>query len=73
MIIELFLYAYVLIWSFSGAQSIRAYGVQPRFISESEEKVDFNQVCLYPSLIANRYSVIMNIHWCIIGNILGDK
>ena len=34
---------------------IRAFGVQERFIYESESKVDFNQVCYYPSIIANRY------------------
>ena len=37
-----------------GAQIIRAYGVQERFIKESEMRVDFNQVCYYPSIIANR-------------------
>lgn len=40
--------------SVSGAQTIRAYNVQHRFIRESEENVDFNQVCYYPSMIANR-------------------
>lgn len=38
-----------------GAQIIRAYGVQEQFIHESENKVDFNQVCYFPSIIANRY------------------
>jgi ATP-binding cassette subfamily C (CFTR/MRP) protein 1 len=40
--------------SVTGAQTIRAYGVQDRFIRESESRVDFNQVCYYPSIIANR-------------------
>ncbi|XP_054263384.1 multidrug resistance-associated protein 1 isoform X4 [Macrosteles quadrilineatus] len=44
--------------SVTGATSIRAYGVQKRFITESEEKVDFNQVCLYPSLISNRWLAV---------------
>jgi len=44
--------------SVTGATSIRAYGVQKRFIAESEEKVDFNQVCLYPSLISNRWLAV---------------
>ncbi|XP_039283752.1 multidrug resistance-associated protein 1 isoform X2 [Nilaparvata lugens] len=44
--------------SVTGAQMIRAYGVQKRFIRESENKVDMNQVCYYPSLIANRWLAI---------------
>jgi hypothetical protein len=40
-----------------GAQIIRAYGVQEQFIHESENRVDFNQVCYYPSIIANRYAI----------------
>lgn len=42
--------------SITGAQTIRAYSVQPRFIDESESKVDFNQICYYPSIIGK-------IHW----------
>ncbi|XP_043784901.1 multidrug resistance-associated protein 1 [Apis laboriosa] len=42
----------------SGAQMIRAFGVQERFINESESKVDFNQVCYYPSIIANRWLAV---------------
>lgn len=41
-----------------GAQIIRAYGVQEQFIHESENRVDFNQVCYFPSIIANRYIYI---------------
>ncbi|XP_043270601.1 multidrug resistance-associated protein 1 isoform X1 [Venturia canescens] len=44
--------------SVTGAQTIRAYGVQERFILESENRVDFNQVCYYPSIIANRWLAI---------------
>ncbi|XP_076628337.1 multidrug-Resistance like Protein 1 isoform X1 [Colletes latitarsis] len=44
--------------SVSGAQMIRAFGVQERFIRESESKVDFNQVCYYPSIIANRWLAV---------------
>ncbi|XP_014222082.1 multidrug resistance-associated protein 1 isoform X9 [Trichogramma pretiosum] len=44
--------------SVTGAQTIRAYGVQDRFIKESESRVDFNQVCYYPSIIANRWLAI---------------
>jgi hypothetical protein len=34
---------------------IRAYGQEQRFIKESESRVDYNQVCYYPSIIANRW------------------
>ncbi|GLV32342.1 Multidrug-Resistance like Protein 1 [Carabus blaptoides fortunei] len=44
--------------SVTGTQTIRAYGVQNRFIDESEAKVDFNQVCYYPSIIANRWLAV---------------
>ncbi|CAH1707315.1 unnamed protein product [Chironomus riparius] len=44
--------------SITGTSTIRAYGVQPRFIEESESKVDFNQVCYFPSIIANRWLAI---------------
>ncbi|XP_012271250.1 multidrug resistance-associated protein 1 isoform X2 [Orussus abietinus] len=44
--------------SVTGAQTIRAFGVQERFIKESESRVDFNQVCYYPSIIANRWLAI---------------
>lgn len=39
----------------SGAPSIRAYGVVDRFVRESEEKVDFNQQCFYPGMVASRW------------------
>ncbi|XP_020285956.1 multidrug resistance-associated protein 1 isoform X1 [Pseudomyrmex gracilis] len=44
--------------SVTGAQIIRAYGVQNQFIQESENRVDFNQVCYYPSIIANRWLAV---------------
>ncbi|CRL00438.1 CLUMA_CG013703, isoform B [Clunio marinus] len=44
--------------SITGAQTIRAYNIQPRFIHESENKVDFNQICYYPSIIANRWLAV---------------
>jgi ATP-binding cassette subfamily C (CFTR/MRP) protein 1 len=42
----------------TGVQTIRAYSVQDRFIGESESKVDFNQMCYYPSIIANRWLAV---------------
>ncbi|KAI4500902.1 hypothetical protein M0802_004113 [Mischocyttarus mexicanus] len=44
--------------SVTGAQIIRAFGVQERFIHESESKVDFNQICYYPGIISNRWLAI---------------
>lgn len=44
--------------SIQGAQTIRAYSVQDRFIGESEARVDFNQVCYFPSIIANRWLAV---------------
>jgi len=41
-----------------GASTIRAFGLQHQFITESEEKVDTNQVCYYPSIIANRWLAV---------------
>ncbi|KAH8403128.1 hypothetical protein KR222_005772 [Zaprionus bogoriensis] len=42
----------------TGVSTIRAYTVDDRFIEESDAKVDKNQVCKYPSLIANRWLAI---------------
>lgn len=39
----------------TGCTTIRAYSMQERFILESEAKVDFNQKCYFPSIVANRY------------------
>ncbi|XP_077285786.1 multidrug-Resistance like Protein 1 isoform X3 [Arctopsyche grandis] len=44
--------------SVTGASTIRAYGIQDRFMEESEDKVDYNQVCYYPSIIANRWLAV---------------
>uniref|UniRef100_A0A1Q3FS39 ABC-type glutathione-S-conjugate transporter n=2 Tax=Culex tarsalis TaxID=7177 RepID=A0A1Q3FS39_CULTA len=44
--------------SIQGTQTIRAYGVQERFIGLSEAHVDFNQVCKFPSMIANRWLAV---------------
>ncbi|XP_022900245.2 multidrug resistance-associated protein 1 isoform X2 [Onthophagus taurus] len=42
----------------TGAPIIRAFNEQQRFTMESEGKVDFNQVCYYPSIIANRWLAV---------------
>lgn len=39
----------------TGVTTIRAYSVQPTFIKESDERVDLNQLCKYPSIVANRW------------------
>ncbi|XP_034949722.1 multidrug resistance-associated protein 1 isoform X2 [Chelonus insularis] len=44
--------------SITGAQTIRAFGVQERFIHESERKVDFNQMCYFPGIISNRWLAV---------------
>ena len=38
-----------------GATTIRAYRQQKRFNIDSEKRVDENQKCYYPSIVANRY------------------
>ncbi|KAF5286638.1 hypothetical protein FQA39_LY16212 [Lamprigera yunnana] len=42
----------------TGASAIRAYAQTDRFIKESEARVDFNQVCYFPSVIANRWLAV---------------
>ncbi|XP_027847516.1 multidrug resistance-associated protein 1 isoform X2 [Aphis gossypii] len=42
----------------TGATSIRAYGAETKFILQSEQKVDFNQTCYYPSTVANRWLAV---------------
>ncbi|CAG2119914.1 unnamed protein product, partial [Medioppia subpectinata] len=37
----------------NGVSTIRAYGVNDRFIRESDARVDSNQMCFYPNAIAN--------------------
>lgn len=51
----------------SGVQAIRAFSQEERFILESERKVDLNQVCHYPSIIANRW---ISIRLEMMGNLI---
>lgn len=44
--------------SLAGVQSIRAYGVSERFISESETRVDNHQALFYPCTVGNRWLAI---------------
>ncbi|ODM95243.1 Multidrug resistance-associated protein 1 [Orchesella cincta] len=39
----------------TGSSTIRAYSEQDRFILDSENKTDYNQIAYYPSIIANRW------------------
>jgi len=38
----------------TGYTTIRAYGMQNKFIKESEARVDNNQLSYFPSIVANR-------------------
>lgn len=38
-----------------GASTIRAYKQEDKFISDSESKVDENQIAYYPSIVSNRW------------------
>ncbi|CAH1122634.1 unnamed protein product [Ceutorhynchus assimilis] len=42
----------------TGVQAIRAYGQEERFTRESEQRVDNNQICYYPSIISNRWLAV---------------
>ena len=42
----------------NGASTIRAFGLQNRFILLSEGLVDKNQVCYFPTIIANRWLAV---------------
>ncbi|KAK2714884.1 hypothetical protein QYM36_009173 [Artemia franciscana] len=42
----------------TGVSVIRAYSKEHRFIKESESKVDTNQICYYPSIVANRWLAV---------------
>ncbi|KAK8748976.1 hypothetical protein OTU49_015623, partial [Cherax quadricarinatus] len=53
--------------SIQGASTIRAYSKEQEFILESEKKVDLNQVCYFPSVMANRW---LAVRLETIGNIL---
>ncbi|XP_041363039.1 multidrug resistance-associated protein 1-like isoform X2 [Gigantopelta aegis] len=41
-----------------GVSTIRAFKLQERFITESEKRVDENQICYYPSIVANRWLAV---------------
>ncbi|ELU09880.1 hypothetical protein CAPTEDRAFT_178694 [Capitella teleta] len=41
-----------------GASTIRAYAQQDRFMRESDGRVDANQICYYPSIVANRWLAV---------------
>lgn len=45
----------------NGASSIRAYGVQHRFIKDSERRVDENQACYYPNVVSNRFVPLFSL------------
>lgn len=51
----------------SGVSTIRAYGCSKRFIQESNERVDTNQRCYFPSFIANRWLAV-RLEFC--GNMI---
>lgn len=51
----------------TGQSTIRAYGAEARFIRDSERRVDFNQQCMYPSIIAARW---LQIRLEVIGGIV---
>lgn len=51
----------------SGVSTIRAYGGSNRFIQESNNRVDINQQCYFPSIIANRWLAI-RLEFC--GNMI---
>ena len=50
-----------------GASVIRAYDQKERFIIESESRVDINQACYYPGIIANRW---LSVRLETIGNLV---
>ncbi|CAN8022372.1 unnamed protein product [Ixodes persulcatus] len=51
----------------SGVSTIRAYGAQERFVLESNHRVDYNQMCYYPSTISNRWLAV-RLEFC--GNLI---
>ncbi|PRD31029.1 UNVERIFIED_CONTAM: Canalicular multispecific organic anion transporter 1 [Trichonephila clavipes] len=51
----------------SGASTIRAYKAEERFCSQSNNYIDNNQICYYPSIISNRWLAI-RLDFC--GNII---
>ncbi|XP_034235576.1 multidrug resistance-associated protein 1-like isoform X2 [Thrips palmi] len=53
--------------SVTGAATIRAYNVKERFIRDSEIRVDINQSCFYPSIIAARW---LSVRLETVGNLI---
>lgn len=51
----------------AGASTIRAYGAEERFCSRSNSLIDDNQICYYPSILANRWLAI-RLDFC--GNVI---
>ncbi|XP_055859162.1 ATP-binding cassette sub-family C member 3-like [Episyrphus balteatus] len=51
----------------TGVTTIRAYGVGGSFIDESDSRVDLNQLCKYPSIVANRW---LSVRLETIGNLV---
>ncbi|XKL66880.1 hypothetical protein PGB90_010300 [Kerria lacca] len=51
----------------TGTQSIRAFKLQEKFIEESQNKVDINHKCYYPSVISNRW---LSVRLGIIANVV---
>uniref|UniRef100_A0A131YTN7 ATP-binding cassette, subfamily C (CFTR/MRP), member 1 n=1 Tax=Rhipicephalus appendiculatus TaxID=34631 RepID=A0A131YTN7_RHIAP len=51
----------------SGVSTIRAYGARERFVQESNQRVDHNQMCYYPSTISNRWLAV-RLEFC--GNLI---
>ena len=43
----------------TGSSTIRAFNMEQSFITESENKIDYNQMCYYPSIMANRWLAIL--------------
>lgn len=55
----------------TGAQSIRAYGLQTKFIETSEMKIDINQKSSYAGTIANR--LVKHVSYSCIERVLVTK
>ncbi|XP_018335877.1 multidrug resistance-associated protein 1-like isoform X2 [Agrilus planipennis] len=53
--------------SLAGTSSIRAYGLEDKFICENEQKVYENQRCHYPNIISNRW---LGVRLEMIGNLV---
>ncbi|GFT34184.1 multidrug resistance-associated protein 1 [Nephila pilipes] len=51
----------------SGASTIRAYKMEERFCSQSNNFIDNNQICYFPSIVSNRWLAI-RLDFC--GNII---